>query len=112
MSELNALQLSDNLRSILNDCSLMNNTFIFSSKRYVKKMELERQRVSLIADIIDQAIRVNERILKYDSIVLTPHFAFNSNESFEELREKVVLSAIKVLKGELPFNVVNKKNLI
>lgn len=55
---------------------------------------------------------INERILKYDSIVLTPHFAFNSDESFEELREKVVLSAIKVLKGELPNNVVNKKNLI
>ena len=28
-------------------------------------MELERQRVGLIVDIIDQAIRVNERILKY-----------------------------------------------
>jgi len=54
----------------------------------------------------------NERILKYDNIVLTPHFAFNSEESFDELREKVVMSAIKVLKGELPFNVVNKKYLL
>lgn len=54
----------------------------------------------------------DERILKYDNIIITPHFAFNSEESFEELREKVVLSAIKVLKGQIPDNVVNKKNLI
>jgi D-3-phosphoglycerate dehydrogenase len=55
---------------------------------------------------------LNERILKYKNIVLTPHFAFNSQESFDELRKKVVESAISVLKGQMPYNVVNKKDLI
>lgn len=54
---------------------------------------------------------INERILSYKNIIITPHFAFNSEESFDDLRVKVVESAINVLKGELPYNVVNKKEL-
>lgn len=55
---------------------------------------------------------LNDRIFQYENIVLTPHFAFHSEESFEELRDKVVASAVAVLRGELPKNVVNRKSLI
>jgi D-3-phosphoglycerate dehydrogenase len=53
----------------------------------------------------------NERILKYDNIILTPHAAAQGVEAIGDLRVKVVETAVKVIKGELPFNVINKKEL-
>jgi len=44
-----------------------------------------------------------------NNVVLTPHSAFNSIESFNELKDKVALSAISVLKGKIPYNAVNIK---
>jgi D-3-phosphoglycerate dehydrogenase len=54
---------------------------------------------------------LNDRIFQYENVVLTPHFAFHSEESFEELRDKVIASAVTVLRGEIPKNAVNKKAL-
>lgn len=51
-------------------------------------------------------------ILKFENVIVTPHAAFNTVEATEELHRKVAESACKVIKGELPQNVVNKQKLI
>ena len=65
LSELNVLQLSNNLKSILNESPLTNNLFVFTGRRYNKKLELERDRVRLINSILTEAISINKNILQY-----------------------------------------------
>ena len=44
--------------------------------------------------------------------ILTPHFAYNSVEAVVEEHEKVAKSVIEVLGGNLPYNCVNRKELV
>ena len=49
----------------------------------------------------------NEKWLS-DRIIITPHSAFFSNDSFNEMRLKAAQEAKRVLKGDHPQNCVNK----
>jgi len=40
-------------------------------------------------------------------LIITPHCAFYCPEAVEEMREKAALEALRILKGEKPFNQVN-----
>jgi D-3-phosphoglycerate dehydrogenase len=51
-------------------------------------------------------------ILSFDNVTLTPHIAFDSVESSALQKRLFSESAISVLGGELPDNVVNKEALI
>jgi hypothetical protein len=66
LSSINAAQLRNNLQGLLNDQSLTNNTFIFTSKRYNKKLELERDRVDIVLGLVDRAIELNRNIINYN----------------------------------------------
>ena len=46
-----------------------------------------------------------------ENLTITPHAAFNSIEALPEQFEKIALTAVRVLNGELPYNVVNKAAL-
>lgn len=50
-------------------------------------------------------------LAKLDNVMLSPHLAFRSDESFHALCAGVAETAVKVLQGEVPDNVVNKKQL-
>ena len=50
-------------------------------------------------------------IFSCENAVLTPHYAYNSEESAIELHEKVAKAVIDVLGGELPYNCVNRREL-
>jgi len=65
LSQINAIQLSNNLKSLLNESPLTNNTFLFSGRRYVEKISMERERVSILVDILDHAISINKKIVDY-----------------------------------------------
>ena len=54
----------------------------------------------------------NHELYQYENLIVTPHAAFDSVESLAEMFEKVALTAIKVINGEMPYNVVNKKQLL
>lgn len=54
----------------------------------------------------------NHPLLQMENIILTPHAAYNSAEAFVELEQKAAKSAIAVLEGEIPFNTVNKKDIL
>jgi len=55
---------------------------------------------------------VNNRLLQYDTIVLTPHSAAESVEYFITLQERAARTAIDVLNGNLPKNVLNREQII
>lgn len=50
----------------------------------------------------------NNKLLKMDNVVVTPHISYFSKEAFEELEYKAVTTAISLCKGEIPYNVINK----
>jgi len=49
----------------------------------------------------------NSSLLQLDNIIITPHIAFYSEESYVELKTKVAQAVLSVLKGELPKAMVN-----
>jgi phosphoglycerate dehydrogenase-like enzyme len=44
-------------------------------------------------------------------VVITPHTAYDTVESTLNLRQEVANTAVAILKGEVPYNVVNKAEL-
>ncbi|WP_413356798.1 C-terminal binding protein [Robertmurraya sp. 2P01SA] len=59
----------------------------------------------------EEPIEQNNELLKFDSVVITPHSAYNSIESSAIQHRKVAETVIELLKGKIPSNTVNKTNL-
>lgn len=53
----------------------------------------------------------NNKLLKMENVVVTPHIGYYSKEAFAELEYKSVLTAINLCNGEVPYNVINKNVL-
>ena len=51
-------------------------------------------------------------LLKLENLIVTPHTAFFSQESTLELEERGAMEVVKVIKGEMPDNLVNPEVLI
>lgn len=58
-----------------------------------------------------EPINFNDPILKLDNFIITPHYAFYSEKSIMEVREKSALNIARVLIGEEPINIINKELL-
>lgn len=67
LSEMTTVELSKSLKSLLNKSSLTEHTFIFTGKRYNKKLELERDRISGILDAISLATSVNKSLIQFQA---------------------------------------------
>ncbi len=48
-----------------------------------------------------------EAIFHTDNITVTPHICYISEESYKELKERTAYNAIKMLRGEIPADLVN-----
>ncbi len=53
----------------------------------------------------------DDRLLKLDNVIVTPHIAFYSKSSLAKLQYTTALNVLKVLEGKKPINVVNKEVL-
>jgi D-3-phosphoglycerate dehydrogenase len=51
-------------------------------------------------------------LLQLDNVVVTPHIAYHSQEGFEDLQRKACITAVALCKGEMPYNAVNKKEIV
>lgn len=59
-------------------------------------------------DVVEEEpIDENHPLLTMDQVILTPHVAFYSEESIQELKQKTALNIVSVLQGEKPQYVVN-----
>ncbi|MEM1997101.1 MAG: C-terminal binding protein [Candidatus Bathyarchaeia archaeon] len=47
-------------------------------------------------------------LLKLDNVIITPHMAWYSNESLDEIRRMAAEEVARVLSGQIPVNLVNK----
>ncbi len=50
-------------------------------------------------------------LLQLDNVIITPHVAFFSQQSLQELERRSAAEVARVLRGEMPENVVNKQVL-
>ncbi len=55
--------------------------------------------------------RLDDPILQLSNVILTPHSAWYSEESRAEMRRRAVGQVVSVLKGELPYSLVNREVL-
>jgi D-3-phosphoglycerate dehydrogenase len=53
----------------------------------------------------------DDPILKFDNVILTPHAAWYSHEAQQDLRRMAWDQVISVLKGDLPFSLLNREVL-
>ncbi|MDD3776383.1 MAG: C-terminal binding protein [Actinomycetota bacterium] len=51
---------------------------------------------------------IDNELVKLDNVIVTPHAAFYSESSIEDLKYKTALNIVKVLKDDNPQNVVNR----
>jgi D-3-phosphoglycerate dehydrogenase len=54
----------------------------------------------------------SSRVLNYENLVITPHAAYNSVEASINQHTMVAETAVQVLNGKMPHNVVNRKQLL
>ena len=57
--------------------------------------------------LVDPAPPVDHRLLQLDNLLVTPHVAFYSPEAVLELEERSAQEVARVLRGEMPENLVN-----
>jgi D-3-phosphoglycerate dehydrogenase len=53
----------------------------------------------------------NDPILRLDNVILTPHSAWYSEQSRMDMRRRAVGQVVSVLKGEIPYSLVNREVL-
>lgn len=53
----------------------------------------------------------DDPLMAFDSVVLTPHLAWYSEESYEELKRRTVRNVVDVCAGRAPRNIVNPEVL-
>lgn len=59
----------------------------------------------------DEPIAQDHPLTQFDRVVLTPHSAFYTEESYAELKRRTVQNVIDVLTGTRPRNILNPEVL-
>jgi len=73
---------------------------------------LENKISGIALDVSEtEPMGIDNPLLKYDQIIVTPHSAWYSEESIEALQRSVAEEAIRILSGDAPKNSVNKFKL-
>ena len=58
-----------------------------------------------------EPLAVDHPLTQFDSVVLTPHLAWYTEESYDELKRRTVTNVIEVCAGRSPRNIVNPEVL-
>jgi D-3-phosphoglycerate dehydrogenase len=59
----------------------------------------------------DEPLAVGHPLTEFDNVVLTPHLAWYSEESYGELKRRTIENVVEVLAGRVPRNIVNPEAL-
>ncbi|MEJ0084983.1 MAG: C-terminal binding protein [Pseudomonadota bacterium] len=70
---------------------------------------LESGRVgAAMLDVLETEPKVPPALLAYPNVIVTPHVAFSSDASLDELRRRAAEEVVRVLAGGLPLNPCNR----
>jgi len=58
-----------------------------------------------------EPLPVGHPLMTFDSVVLTPHLAWYTEESYDELKRRTVANVVDVCAGRAPRNIVNPEVL-
>jgi len=58
-----------------------------------------------------EPLPVGDPLMSFDSVVLTPHLAWYTEESYDELKRRTVANVVAVCAGRAPRNIVNPEVL-
>jgi D-3-phosphoglycerate dehydrogenase len=74
---------------------------------------LQQGKISSAAlDVLEtEPPKPNDPILRLGNVILTPHSAWYSEQSRADMRRRAVGQVVSVLKGELPYSLVNREVL-
>lgn len=111
--------LSENTRDLLDEkmLSLMKpSAFLINTARgsivnevALEKMLAEKKLAGAALDVLSvEPGTTSHPLFKYDNFICTPHMAWHSEESAQELKRKAAEEVRRVLSGEAPFYQVNK----
>ncbi|BDZ41664.1 dehydrogenase [Paraoerskovia sediminicola] len=59
----------------------------------------------------EEPVPVGHGLMAFDNVVLTPHLAWYTEESYEELKRRTVENVVEVCAGRAPRNIVNPEVL-
>jgi D-3-phosphoglycerate dehydrogenase len=59
----------------------------------------------------DEPLPVDHPLTRFDNVVLTPHLAWYTEESYGELKRRTIENVVEVLAGRNPRNIVNPQAL-
>lgn len=62
-------------------------------------------------DVLERIPPLNNPLLRFDNVIITPHSAFYSEGAIEEMEIRASMEVVKALKGIKPENVINKEVL-
>jgi len=111
--------LSENTRDLLDEkmLSLMKpSAFLINTARgsivneaALEKMLAEKKLAGAALDVLSiEPGATSHPLFKYDNFICTPHMAWHSEESAQELKRKAAEEVRRVLSGEAPLYQVNK----
>jgi len=58
-----------------------------------------------------EPLSAGDPLTEFDSVVLTPHLAWYTEESYDELKRRTVANVVEVCAGRVPRNIVNPEVL-
>ena len=75
----------------------------------LEKILAEKKLAGAGFDVLSiEPAKADHPLFKYDNFLCTPHMAWHSTESAQELKRKAAEEALRVLRGEAPLYQVNK----
>ncbi|CAF4354555.1 unnamed protein product, partial [Adineta steineri] len=59
-----------------------------------------------VLDVIEDEPNIDEELMKFDNVLITPHAAWYTEESKRDLRIKAMEEVLRVLRGETPIYLI------
>jgi len=85
---------------------------VIDEKALIKALK-EKKIAAAGLDVFDkEPIDLGNPLLKFDNVIVTPHCAGNSEEALRATSLMVSEEAVRILRGQIPENLVNRSQLV
>jgi D-3-phosphoglycerate dehydrogenase len=85
---------------------------VIDEEALIKALEEKKIAGAGLDVFIEEPVSLDNPLLKFDNVIVTPHCAGNSIEALEKTSLMVAEEVVRILNGEVPKNLVNRLQLI